>query len=92
MASTSIGSGSLTVGNYFIFNGKGLLNSIEVDPGTEITVYDSNTTPTGKILAHVVNAGTSSILASYNRAVRAELGLIAVVSGTGAAYVSHGAS
>lgn len=92
MASTAIGSGSLTVGNYFLTQGKGMVNAVDVDPGTEITIYDSNTTPTGKVLVHLVNEGTSSLSASYNRAIRAELGVIAVVTGAGAAFVYHSAA
>lgn len=91
MSSTSLSSGQLAAGDYLLTLGRGLINAIELDPGTEVTIYDSNTTPSGKILIHTINAGTSSLNSSFNRAIRADLGVVVSVVGTGSAYVFYGA-
>lgn len=90
--STSLSYHAATAGNYQIATGRGLINAVLLDPGAEITLYDNPDSPSGKILLHAINAGTSSLNLEYNRAVRAQDGITATVAGTGAVYVLHGAA
>lgn len=89
--STSVSSDALAAGNnYQLATGKWLVNAVLLDPGAEITLYDNPNTPSGKIILHAINASTSSLDIFYNIAVRADTGIIAVVAGTGNAWVFHG--
>jgi hypothetical protein len=95
--SSSVASGALASGSTTtLSSGKGYLNSVQVTTdGTNAataTVYD-NTAGSGKVLAVLIVAGaTLSGSRNFLPALRADIGITVVVSGTGAnAYVGYGA-
>lgn len=90
MSATSISSGELAVGTHVIAAGHNMVNGVIVAPGGTITLYD-NTAGSGKILFVFDNQGTNSEEVVFNRAVRTEIGLTAVVVGA-ASYVFYGAA
>jgi len=97
-SSTAVSTGALASGSTTVIaNGRSILNSIQVTTdGTNaatVTVYD-NTAASGKVLAVIIVAG-ATLSGSRNLipGLRAEIGLTAVVAGTGATgYVSFGAN
>lgn len=96
--STAIATGALATGSTTtVLTGRGLLNSLQVvtdgtNAGT-ITVYD-NTAGSGKVVAVLTVLGaTLSDSFTPTFAIRTDIGLTFVVSGTGAvAYASFGAA
>lgn len=93
---TAVSSGALATGSTTtLAAGHSALNTINVltdgtNPAT-VTVYD-NTAASGKVIAvmSVPGASLSSVLSFYP-AVRCDIGLTIVVSGTGATgYISYG--
>ena len=96
--STAIATGPLASGSTTtVFTGRGLLNSLQIitdgtNAGT-VTVYD-NTAGSGKIIAVLTCAGAAlsdSFVPTF--AIRTDIGLTFVVSGTAAvAYASYGAA
>lgn len=93
---TSNPSGALAVGTTLVFNGKFTLNSIQLVPdGTNaatLTIYD-NIVASGKVLA-VLSAPAASLLSlsmDFSNALKAEIGITAVVAGgTAVGYVNTG--
>ena len=79
MSSTSISSGVLTPGTVTLATGRGTLNGILVQPGATVTVYD-NTAASGTIIALLVNAGTNTEEALFNRAITHDIGLTVVTA------------
>ena len=64
-------------------NGRQFVNGVLAMPGATVTLYDNNTgTATGNIVFQVVNAGTNSLDHILQCAVRCDIGLTIVVSGT----------
>lgn len=96
MVNTSITSGLLSA-SAPIAVGRNKVNSITVlGDGTNaptLTLYDNATSATGTVLAKIVGVATSTYLfAEYTNPVRADNGIYAAISGTGANYiVTYGA-
>ena len=89
-APTAISSGVLTPGTTTLFTGKQYLNSVILQPTAVVTIYD-NTSAAGTVLFLVTNAGTSTLVVPFNRAIRADIGLTVVVA-TANAIVHYGAA
>lgn len=91
-------SGALPVGTNLIFNGKYILNSLQLVPdGTAaatLIAYD-NIVGSGKVLA-VLQAPASSVVVvgqAFSRGVKCEIGLtIVVAGGTAVGYATTGAA
>lgn len=95
---SAISTGILATGSTItVSTGRGFLNSIQVfTDGTNngtVTVYD-NTAGSGTVIAQLPCVGaslTNSLV--FEKAVRADIGLTIVVSGTGASgIVTHSAA
>lgn len=91
--STALSTGALAVGTTLVFNGRALINSIQlfgngVNAPT-VTVYD-NIVGSGTILASVT-APATGVYADFTPcfAIRGELGITVVVAGTGATAIVH---
>lgn len=87
--STAISSGLLAVGTTVVKNSKTYLKSVALTgDGTNqatLIVYDNATTATGTVLAKLkTNAVGMTSSMEYSYPLRAEHGIVVVVSGTGA--------
>lgn len=87
--STSISSGVLAPGTHVLFDGRHILNSVLIQPGATVTIYD-NTAASGKIVFLYVNAGTSTEFVSFVDSPRVLIGLTVVVAAANA-IVYYGA-
>lgn len=94
---TAVSSGAIAVGTVTLATGHNYVDSIILTAdGTNaatVTVYDG-TSATGTILA-VVKVAAVSVYShvAFSKALRADLGITAVVAGTGAvAYIGYGAT
>lgn len=90
MSTTSISSG-LQTADTLIFQGKNRINAITlITDGTNpasVLVYD-NTSAAGTVIAKVSAAGAqNTVHVVFEKPVKAELGLYADVTGTGAGYI-----
>lgn len=84
--STALSSGLLAAGTTTLVSRKSFLNSVSVNSdGTNaatVVVYD-NTAGSGKVLAKLVTGTSGTLSMTFNCAVRADIGITVVVSGTG---------
>jgi hypothetical protein len=94
--SSAIPIGRATVGTTQIYNGRQSINAVILNTdgvnAGRCVLYDNNTgTASGKILADVQCTGAAlNNWAAYNVAVFAEIGIVAVVTGTGATADIYG--
>ena len=98
MSTTSVSSGALATGSTTtLLSGKATLNSVQlIGDGTNaptVIVYD-NTAGSGKIIAQLSGAATEKFVAFVPAfAIRSDIGLTVVVSGTGSsAIIGYGAT
>lgn len=98
MSGTAKSSGLLGVATTLVMVGKGMLSSVQaISDGTNaatVTVYDyDSASASGDVLAKVLVPGAQgTISVALETPIRYDLGLVVVVSGTGAgAIVGYGA-
>lgn len=98
MRGTAKSSGLLGVATTLVTVGKGMLSSVQaISDGTNtatVTIYDyDSASASGDVLAKVVVPGAQgTISVSLGTPLRCDLGLVVVVSGTGAgAIIGYGA-
>lgn len=82
--STSLSTGELVPGTYAAQTiGKQFINSVSIQPGATITIYDS-ITAAGKVVFQFVNAGTSTVFVTADRPIRLDDGMSIVVAAANA--------
>lgn len=88
MASTSVSSG-IILASGLLHSGKGMLNSILITDGSDVTIYDG-TTAAGKVLFQAgLTADLAPDLFNFSPPVRCDFGLYVAIT-TGQVIVYYG--
>lgn len=80
---TSQSTGLLAAAQYdSLYIGRNIINAVIASPGSTVTIYDSLTAGTGKVVMQVINTGTNTLDHLFNDGVRVDIAISVLVTGT----------